>query len=60
MKVAYKAKNYSGEVKNGEIEVKDEKDLARILRSENYVLTSFKKLEPEKEKGNKISFWDRF
>lgn len=60
MKVFYTAKNYSGEVKSDEIEVKDEKDLAKILRSENYVLTSFKKLEVEKEKGSGISFWDRF
>lgn len=60
MKVKYTAKNYSGEVKSGEIEVKDEKDLARILRSENFFLTSFKKLEVEKEKGDGISFLDRF
>lgn len=60
MKVKYTAKNYSGEVRSGEIEVKDEKDLARILRSESYVLTSFEKLETEKENGNTISFWDRF
>jgi len=60
MKVKYTAKNYSGEVRSGEIEVKDEKDLARILRSENFFLTSFKKLEVEKEKGDGISFLDRF
>jgi type IV pilus assembly protein PilC len=60
VKVSYTAKNYSGEIKSGEIEVKDEKDLAKILRSENYVLTSFKELETEKKSGNGISFWDRF
>lgn len=60
MKFFFKAKNYSGETKSGEIEVKDEKDLARILRSENYVLTFCKKLEDKKEKSDGIGFWDRF
>ncbi len=60
VKVFYTAKNYSGETKSGEIEVKDEKDLAKILRSENYVLTSFKELKAKKENENQISFWDRF
>jgi len=60
MKVFYTAKSYSGETKGGEIEVKDEKDLAKILRSENYVLTSFKELEMEKKNAIGINFWNRF
>lgn len=60
MKVFYTAKNYSGKIKSGEIEVKDEKELAGILRSEKYILTSFKEIKAEKKGGNKISFWDRF
>lgn len=60
MKVFYSAKNYSGEAKSGELEVKDERDLAAQLRAEGYILTSFSQLA--KEDANKISvkFFDRF
>jgi len=59
MKVFYTAKSFSGETKSGEMNVKDERDLANQLRAENFMLTSFKVLE---EKGDKIkiNFLDRF
>lgn len=40
--------------------VKDERDLANQLRSEGYILTSFKELESENKDKVKISFLDRF
>ncbi len=60
MKVFYTAKNFSGETKSGEIDVKDERDLATQLRSEGFVLTSFKELEGEKGGKAKIKLLDRF
>lgn len=59
MRVFYTAKNYSGETKSGEMNVKDERDLANQLREENFVLTSFKELKEEQNKI-KINFLDRF
>ncbi len=60
MKVFYTAKNYSGQTKSGELEVKNERDLAAQLRAENFVLTSFKELESEKTGEVKVKFFDRF
>lgn len=60
MKANYTAKGYSGEIKSGQINVKDERELANQLRSEGFVLTSFNKLEEENEKKIKIKFLDRF
>lgn len=60
MKVYYTAKSYEGETKGGELNVKDERDLANQLRSEGFMLTSFKELD--KDYGNKIkvNFSDHF
>jgi type IV pilus assembly protein PilC len=60
MKVFYSAKNYSGQVKTGELDVKNERDLANQLRSDGFILTSFKKLEVEKDNKIKINFLNRF
>ena len=62
MRVFYTAKSFSGEMKSGELSVKDERDLAMQLRAEEFILTSFKKLEDENSaSGNiKVSFMDRF
>jgi type IV pilus assembly protein PilC len=59
-KVVYTAKSYTGETKGGEMNVKDERDLANQLRSEGFILTSFKELESENKDKVKISFLDRF
>ncbi|MFA6383148.1 MAG: type II secretion system F family protein [Parcubacteria group bacterium] len=59
-KVVYTAKSFSGETKGGEMNVKDERDLANQLRSENFILTSFKVLEEEKNDKAKVNFLDRF
>ena len=59
MKVFYTAKSYSGETKSGEMDVKNERDLAGQLRSDGFVLTSFKELKEEKS-SVKINFLDRF
>ena len=50
MEAVYTAKGYSGEIKSGQVNVKDERELANQLRSEGFVLTSFNKLEGENEK----------
>jgi type IV pilus assembly protein PilC len=60
MKAVYTAKGYSGEIKSGQVNVKDERELANQLRSEGFVLTSFNKLEEENEKKIQVKFWDRF
>lgn len=58
-KYIYTAKNYEGQAKGGELVAKDEKELARQLRSEGFIVTSVKGLE-EKKSGISISFFDRF
>jgi len=60
MKAYYTAKNQKGEVRAGEANVKDERDLATQLRSDGFVLTSFKEIKIEKEKTISIKFLDRF
>jgi type IV pilus assembly protein PilC len=60
MKVFYTAKNYSGETKNGEMEVKNERDLAAQLRSEGFILTSFKEISLEEKKKINIKLIDKF
>ena len=60
MKVIYTAKNYTGESKGGESNVKDERDLANQLRSEGFILTSFKEVEGSDRGDVKVSFLDRF
>lgn len=59
MKLFYTAKSYSGETKSGEVDVKNEGDLASQLRAEGYVLTSSKEIESEEKNKLKINFSDR-
>ncbi|MFZ2226448.1 MAG: type II secretion system F family protein [Candidatus Moraniibacteriota bacterium] len=60
MKVLYHAKNYSGEARTGELDVKNERDLAAQLRSDGFMLTSFEELEVKKETEISVQFLDRF
>ena len=60
MKVFYTAKSYSGETKSGELEIKNERDLVTQLRSEGFILTSFKELDEENKNKIEIKFFDRF
>jgi type IV pilus assembly protein PilC len=60
MKARYAAKNYTGEVRSGEMEVKDEKELAALLRSEDFVLTFFEEIKEKKAANTQISFWQKF
>jgi len=60
MKVFYSAKSYSGETKAGEIEAKNERDLASQLRADGFVLTSFKELKEEEKNKISVNFLDRF
>ncbi len=61
MKVSYIAKSYSGAVKKEEAEVKNERELASQLRSEGYILTSFKQIEEQKKKNKEgAKFLDKF
>jgi type IV pilus assembly protein PilC len=59
MKVFYTAKSFSGEAKSGELEVKNERDLAAQLRADGYILTSFREFTENDESGIKIKFLDR-
>jgi len=60
MRAVYTAKNYTGEAKGGEVNVKDERDLANQLRSDGFMLTSFKELDNGESKKIKVDFLDRF
>lgn len=60
MKVFYSAKNYAGETKAGEMEIKNERDLASQLRSDGYILTSFKELKSDEKSEISVRFLDRF
>ena len=60
MKVFYSAKNYTGESKQGEIEVKDERELAAQLRVDGFILTSFKEMKSNDKDKIKISLINRF
>lgn len=60
MKVFFTAKNYSGENKSGEMEVKNERDLASQLRSDGFILTSFKEIKSEENSEVKVKFANRF
>lgn len=51
----YTAKSFEGEIKSGVLEVEDERQLARILRQEGYILKSAN-LEKEKKGRFEISF----
>lgn len=60
MDAFYTAKSFSGEIKSGELKVKDERELASQLRADGFVLTSFKELENRDGQAVKINFLDRF
>ena len=60
MKAYYTAKNQKGENRAGEANVKDERDLAAQLRTDGFVLTSFKEVVKEEEKKTVVKFFDRF
>lgn len=59
-KVFYSAKNYSGKTKSGELDVKNERDLAAQLRADGYILTSFSELKNSQSGEVKAKFLDRF
>lgn len=59
MKALYTAKNSSGEAKGGEVEVKNERELASQLRADGFILTSFKEIKEENGKSINIKFFDR-
>lgn len=59
-KVFYTAKNFKGETKSGEMEAKNERDLAGQLRSDGYILTSYKELDSEKKADVEIKILDKF
>jgi type IV pilus assembly protein PilC len=59
MKATYTAKSYSGEIKSGQVSIRDERELANQLRAEGFVLTSFNEIKTD-EKEIKIAFLDRF
>jgi len=58
MRIFYTAKSYTGETKSGEMNVKDERDLAGQLRTDGFVLTSFKEMKEDDKV--KVNFFDRF
>jgi len=60
MKVFYTAKDYFGQTKSGEVEVKNERELASGLRLQGFILTSFKEFNSSEKKKVKINFSDRF
>jgi type IV pilus assembly protein PilC len=57
-KYLFVAKNYDGEVKTGETEAKNEREVVEQLRNDGFLVTSLKK-NSEEEK-TKIAFLDRF
>ena len=59
-KVFYTAKNYSGKTKSGQLDVKNERDLATQLRADGFILTSFRELKKDGTKKVNIKFLDRF
>ena len=61
MKVSYTAKNYSGESRGGEADIKNERDLVSQLRADGFTLTSFRIIESDDEKPKvKVKLLDRF
>ncbi len=59
-RIFYTAKDYTGKTKSGEINVKNERELANQLRASGFVLTSFKQLDADDKSKSKIKFMDRF
>lgn len=60
MQVIYTAKSFSGETKGGELEVRSERELANQLRSDGFILTSFKEIKEENSENNKVKILDKF
>lgn len=60
MKIFYTAKNYSGKSKSGEMDVKDERELANQLRADGFILTSFKEVRISEGEKIKAKFINRF
>lgn len=60
MKVFYTAKNYAGKTKSGQEDVKNERELASLLRAEGYILTSLSEMKSNEKEKAKIKFMDRF
>lgn len=60
-KFLYTAKNIAtGESQGGEVEAKDEQELAQTLRTEGWLLTSAKELDGGKKSAVRVKFLDRF
>lgn len=59
MKLLYTAKNYSGETKSGEADVKNKTELVQQLRSDGFVLTSCGEEKNEEAKKIEVKFMDR-
>ncbi len=59
-KFIYTAKNYAGETKQGEIEAGSERELAKQLRTEGFVLTSSKEITDSQKQSFEIKFLDKF
>ena len=58
-KYIYTAKGFDGQKRDGEVEAKDEKTIAKELRSEGFVLTSLKPIKGG-ENSARGRFFDRF
>lgn len=59
MKIFFTAKNYSGQTRSGELDVKNERDLATQLRAEGFIPTSFKEIKTGEATRVKIKILDR-
>jgi type IV pilus assembly protein PilC len=60
MKVSYTAKNYAGDIKKAEADVRDERELAAQLRADGFTLTSFESSEKAEKKEKQAGFFARF
>ncbi|MFA6159726.1 MAG: type II secretion system F family protein [Parcubacteria group bacterium] len=59
-KIFYSAKNYTGETKQGELDVKNERELATQLRADGFILTSFKEIRVSEREKAQVNFLNRF
>ncbi|KKQ14213.1 MAG: Type II secretion system F domain protein [Candidatus Moranbacteria bacterium GW2011_GWF2_36_839] len=59
-KIFYSAKNYNGETKQGELDVKNERELATELRADGFILTSFKEIIVSEREKAQVNFLNRF
>lgn len=60
MRIFYSAKNYTGETKQGELDVKNERELATELRADGFILTSFKEIKSDDDNKAQVKFLNRF